>query len=57
LIIEEAAALPPLRPILVMDGMGVRNNSLFDSRAEMKPTGIPITRAGFTLFSLIMDIS
>ena len=54
---EEAAELPPLRPILEMEGTGVRNNSFFDSRAEMKPTGIPITRAGFTLFSLNMEIT
>src|SRR5512145_324359 len=57
LIIDEAAELPPFLPILVINSTFVLDNSDFDSAAETKPTGIPITSNGFTIFSFIILIT
>ena len=57
LIIDDAVGLPPFLPIFVINSTFVVENSDFDSAAETKPTGIPITSAGFTAFSFIILIT
>ena len=46
-----AQELPPFLPTFVINGMLELHNSSLDSAAAMKPTGIPIIRAGFVILS------
>src|SRR5919108_4686241 len=57
LIIDDAVGLPPFLPIFVINSTLVFISSDFDSAAETNPTGIPITSAGFIVFSFIILIT
>ncbi len=54
--IEDATALPPFLPILVINGILVIASSFLDSKAETNPTGTPTISAGVSTPSLTILI-